>query len=312
MTVPQWFAMTGEAGVLVPLLSISALIAGGIILLIYGVRMHGALPSRRLRLMRSGTGLGRWKGVEPGWEEAPARWYAQDFSHEERWQIVRSFTKLGVPPSRSLALFAVTRFLSAAIAGAIAFSGGPGASPMLPVLFGAAASIAGWLLPTVAIGFQLKQHRKSVGSGLPEALELLAICAGAGLSLENAFQRVAAEVKAARPALSDELALTWAEISISPSREQALANMAERVNLPAVRSVIGTLSQSLRFGTPLTQSLRVAANEMRNLQLIELEERATRLPALLTVPVMLFIMPSLFLIVGGPAAIKLLDMFHPH
>ncbi len=86
-------------------------------------------------------------------------------------------------------------------------------------------------------------------------------------------------------------------------------NFAERVNLPAIRPVIGTLSQSMRFGTPLTQSLRAAANEMRNLQLIELEKNAARLPAVLTIPVMLFIMPSLFLIIGGPAAIKLVDLF---
>jgi tight adherence protein C len=180
---------------------------------------------------------------------------------------------------------------------------------MLPAICGAALAIACWLAITLTIRFQLKQHKKSVGDGLPDALELLAICVGAGLSLENAFQRVSAEMKLSRPALSGELALTWAEISISPDREQALANFAERVNLSAVRSVIGTLSQSMRFGTPLTQSLRTAANEMRNQQLIELEKKAARLPAVLTVPVMLFIMPSLFLIVGGPAAIKIVDLF---
>ncbi len=105
---------------------------------------------------------------------------------------------------------------------------------------------------------------------MPNALELLAICVSVGLSLDAAFQRVAAEIKLSSPALADEFSLTWAEISISPSREQALANMAERVNLPAVKSVIGTLIQSLRFGTPLAQSLRNAASEMRNHQMIEL------------------------------------------
>ena len=82
--------------------------------------------------------------------------------------------------------------------------------------------------------------------------------------------------------------------------------------MTAVRTVIGTLSQSMRFGTPLAQSMRTAANDMRNLQLIELEEKAARLPALLTIPVLLFIMPSLFLIVGGPAALKLIDLFNQH
>ncbi len=181
---------------------------------------------------------------------------------------------------------------------------------MLPIVLGAAAAIAGWLLPVMMVNFKLKQHRQSVATALPNALELLAICVNVGLSLEAAFQRVAAEIRLSSPALADELSLTWAEISISPSREQALANMAERVNLPSVKSVIGTLIQSLKFGTPLAQSLRNAANEMRNHQMIEMEERANRLPAMLTVPVMLFIMPTMFLIVGGPAAIRLMDTFH--
>ncbi|MFY9639754.1 MAG: type II secretion system F family protein [Rhodomicrobium sp.] len=309
MAISQWLGIGGGAGDVLPL-AILLTLAGGAVL-IWGAWPSGALPERRLALMHEGTGLSRRReaGYTTDWKEESAGWYAKGLSHEERWQIVRSFAKIHVPPSLSVAVFAAIRLILAIGGGAIAFSASPANPPVLGLVLGAATSIAGYLLPIMAIDFQLKRHRKSVGSGLPNALELLAVCVGAGLSLESAFQRVATEIKMSSPALSDEFALTWAEISISPSREQALANFAERVNLPAVRSVISTLSQSLRFGTPLAQSLRNAASEMRNQQMIEMEERANGLPALLTIPVMLLIMPAMFMIVGGPAALKLMDMF---
>ena len=161
----------------------------------------------------------------------------------------------------------------------------------------------------MVVRIALGRYRKAVALGLPDAIELLAICADAGISLESGLQRVSRELRLTQPALAGELALTWAQISIFPNRDQALFNLAERVNLPSLRSIVGTLSQSMRFGTPLAQSLRTAAIEMRNDRLLRLEERANRLPGLMTFPVMLLIMPTIFLIVGGPAVIKILDTF---
>lgn len=306
MAISQWLGIDSGAGAVLPLAILLTLAGGAVIL--WGAWPEGALPERRLVLIQEGTGLSLGNRAAD-WKEASAGWYAKGLSDEERWQIVRSFSKNHVPPALSVALFLAIRLILAIGGGAVAFVASPSSPPLLAIALGAAASIAGWMLPILAIDYQLKQHRKSVGSGLPDALELLAVCVGAGLSLESAFQRVAAEIKMSSPALSDEFALTWAEISISPSREQALANLAERVNLPAVRSVITTLSQSLRFGTPLAQSLRNAASEMRNRQMIQMEERANGLPALLTIPVMLLILPTIFLIVGGPAALRLMDIF---
>jgi tight adherence protein C len=186
------------------------------------------------------------------------------------------------------------------------------ASPSLPVLLLTltVGAIAGWLLPILFIDYNIKQRTKAVAMGLPDALELLVVCVEAGLSLEDGLQRVARELEDSQPALADELTLTWAEINILPNRAQALANLAARTDIPSVRSVVSTLSQSMKFGTPLAQSLRVGATEMRNDQMMQLEERASRLPALMTIPVMLFIMPTLFLIIGGPAALRLIDTFH--
>jgi tight adherence protein C len=143
---------------------------------------------------------------------------------------------------------------------------------------------------------------------MPEALDLLVVCVDAGLSLEDSLARVVSELRRTRPALTDELALTSADLQILPSRDEAFARMADRVDLPSVRSVVATLAQTLRYGTPLAQGLRVIAAEMRNDALVQLEERANQLPALMTVPMMAFIMPTIILIIGGPAALRLMDV----
>jgi tight adherence protein C len=134
------------------------------------------------------------------------------------------------------------------------------------------------------------------------------VCVEAGLALEDGIDRIAFELKDSRPALADELALTSADLKILPSRDQALANLADRVDVASVRSVVTTLSQTMRYGTPLAQAIRVVAAEMRNESLIQLEERANRLPTMLTIPMMLFIMPTIFLVIGGPSVLRLIDM----
>jgi tight adherence protein C len=179
----------------------------------------------------------------------------------------------------------------------------------LPVFAAMASAISGWILPVFVISHLMKKRIKAIVSGLPNALDLLVVCVEAGLSLEDGLQRVARELRESQPALAEELAVTWAEASILPDRTQALVNLSDRIGNPTVRTVVGMMSQSLRFGTPLGQSLRVGATEMRNDQMTKLEERASRLPALMTIPVMLFIMPTIFLIVGGPAALRLMDQF---
>jgi tight adherence protein C len=148
---------------------------------------------------------------------------------------------------------------------------------------------------------------RAIARGLPDALELLVICVEAGLSLEDAIERVVSELWESHPELSEELALTSADLKILPSRDQALANLADRVDLPGIRSIVGTLSQTMRFGTPLAQAMRVVASEMRNDALLNMEERANRLPALMTVPMIVFILPTIFMILGGPAVLRVID-----
>ncbi len=142
---------------------------------------------------------------------------------------------------------------------------------------------------------------------LPDALDLLVICTEAGLTLDAALQRVVRENGDTNPEMADELGLTAVELGFLPDRKQALINLAEPVTLPAIRAVTATLIQSEKYGTPLSQSLRVLSNEFRNERVMKAEEKAARLPAIMTVPLIMFIMPTLFVVLMGPAACSISD-----
>src|SRR4029077_2819825 len=145
--------------------------------------------------------------------------------------------------------------------------------------------------------------------GLPDALDLMVICAEAGLSLDASLTRVSRELEPTRTEISEELGITAAELTFLPERRQAFENLNERTNLASVRGVVNTLLQTAKFGTPLAQSLRVLAAEYREARIVRAEEKAARLPAMLTVPMILFILPTLFIVLLGPAALNIIDTF---
>jgi tight adherence protein C len=142
---------------------------------------------------------------------------------------------------------------------------------------------------------------------LPDALDLLVICAEAGLSLESAFRRVAEEMNAGSPEMADEMTLTVAELNFLPDRTMAIRNLAIRTDMPALRSMANTLIQSEKFGTPLANSLRVLSAEFREDRMTRAEEKAARLPTLMTIPMILLILPALFMVVLGPAIMRIVD-----
>jgi tight adherence protein C len=298
------------------LLGTSSLVVGGAALIAASIPMRAALVERRINLASPRTALAKADAARKArpsvMEQLPS--LAAGLSEAEQRQVIRLFSRLRVPSDRAILYFIGFRLILAGTLGAstlvltghlAAFA----ASWWPPVLAALIAAIAGWILPILFIAHMVKTRKKTVGLGLPDALELLVVCVEAGLSLEDGIQRVARELKVSQPALADELDLTWAELNILPSRAQGLANLADRVDVPSVRSVVSMLSQSLQYGTPLAQSLRVGAVEMRADQMTLMEEKASRLPALMTIPVMLFIMPTIFLIIGGPAALRLIDTF---
>jgi len=308
--IPEFATLQG----LLTLVGAMMLLAGGLALIASGTRTQHDLLGRRVDMVQPHAALTSGRtGARPS-DDDPFRLPGQGIPLASQREVIRLFSKLGVPAHRALTYFLASRLTIAAILGALAWIEARNiatlaASPLLPIVIMAMAAIIGWFLPMMLIAYGVKQRTKAVRSGLPDALELLVVCVEAGLSLEDGLGRVVSELTRSQPALADELGLTLADLRILPNRDQALTNLANRVDIPSVRSVVTTLTQTLRYGTPLAQSLRVVASEMRNDFLIEMEERANRLPAFMTLPVMLFLMPTIFLIVGGPAALRMLEAF---
>nr|WP_324829254.1 type II secretion system F family protein [Qipengyuania sp. Z2] len=173
----------------------------------------------------------------------------------------------------------------------------------------AAALFAGYKGPEIYLGNIAKKRSDAIRKGLPDALDLLVICAEAGLTVDAAFNRVAKELGRAYPELGDEFALTAIELSFLNERRHAFNNLAYRVNLDAVKGVVTTMVQTERYGTPLASALRVLSAEFRNERMMRAEEKAARLPAIMTVPLIMFILPVLFIVILGPAACSIADAF---
>jgi tight adherence protein C len=181
---------------------------------------------------------------------------------------------------------------------------------MLHQLMGAGLGLAlGAYGPVLGLKRMIKRRYRKLTKALPDALDLLVICAEAGLSLDGAMTRVAREMGGAAPELADEFGLAAIELGFLPNRTEALRNLTRRVDLPTIRGVVNTLMQTERYGTPLAQSLRVLAAEFRDQRMMRAEEKAGRLPATLTVPMILFILPTLFIVLIGPALIQVIHTF---
>ncbi len=167
----------------------------------------------------------------------------------------------------------------------------------------------GYKGPEIYLANLISKRTDAIRKGLPDALDLLVICAEAGLTVDAAFNRVARELGRAYPELGDEFALTAIELSFLGERRQAFENLAWRVNLEAVKGVTTTMVQTERYGTPLASALRVLSAEFRNERMMRAEEKAARLPAIMTIPLILFILPVLFVVILGPAACSIADAF---
>ncbi|WP_394730893.1 type II secretion system F family protein [Altererythrobacter sp. GH1-8] len=167
----------------------------------------------------------------------------------------------------------------------------------------------GYKGPEIFLQNKAGKRTNEIRKGLPDALDLLVICAEAGLTIDAAFNRVAKELGRAYPELGDEFALTAIELSFLNERKMAFDNLAYRVDLEAVRGVVTTMVQTERYGTPLASALRVLSAEFRNERMMRAEEKAARLPAIMTVPLIMFILPVLFIVILGPAACSIADAF---
>jgi tight adherence protein C len=170
------------------------------------------------------------------------------------------------------------------------------------------AFIVGMIIPEYIVDMLAKRRRSEMASCLPDALDLLVICTNAGNSLGVSIRRVADELKAICPPLSDEFSFTADELKLSGDSTRALHGLAERIDLPSIRALISTLTQSMRYGTPITQALRTLSRTERVQHVASLEEKAAQLAPKMVVPMMLFILPAIIAIAAGPSVIQLLDV----
>jgi tight adherence protein C len=169
-----------------------------------------------------------------------------------------------------------------------------------------AAAYLGMHLPLMFLKNKIAKRQLSIKRAFPDTLDLLLICVESGMSIEAALKRVGEEIGSQSIPLAEEMTLTTAELSYLPDRRQAYENLAKRTDLEGVKSVCMALQQAERYGTPLAQMLRVMAQENRDMRMAEAEKKAAGLPPKLTVPMILFFLPVLFVVILGPAAIKVM------
>jgi tight adherence protein C len=179
----------------------------------------------------------------------------------------------------------------------------------LKLLICIGATYLGMQLPNLFINNRIQRRQASITRAFPDALDLLLICVESGMSLESAFQRVSAEIGPQSIELAEELTLSTAELSYLPDRRQAFENLARRVPLEGVKSLCLAMQQSERFGTPMATTLRVIAQENRDQRMTAAEKKAAALPPQLTVPMIVFFLPVLFIVILGPAIIKIIQQF---
>ncbi|MEE9480515.1 MAG: type II secretion system F family protein [Kiloniellales bacterium] len=241
----------------------------------------------------------------------------------ERLQLMRSAQaeKISLKLARAgwRSKDAVVRYLFARIALPFAFGGGAllllygfdayNLESTVKLLVSLVAVMVGAYAPDMCVKNASLKRQDKIRKSLPDALDLMVICAEAGLSLDATMRRVADELGQAGPELADEFGLTSLELGFLEDRQKALQNMVLRTDLVAMRGMINTLVQAEKYGTPLAHSLRILSAESRTERVLKAEEKAARLPAMLTVPMIIFILPPLFVVLLGPAALDIADAF---
>ncbi|MDJ0391275.1 type II secretion system F family protein [Roseomonas sp. E05] len=232
------------------------------------------------------------------------------FSAKDLAELERAVAAAGFNPHRAVPTFLGTKLIAVILLPLLGwllaeFSGGGQKIWLMP----SAGLVLGILAPGWVVAGLRRPYVAALSRGLPDALDLMVVCAEAGLGLDSAVERVAREMEFSNPAIAVELSLLGQELRMLPDRSAALMRLGERTGIESFQRLSATLSQTLRYGTPLAQALRVLAGEMRQERMVRLEERAARLPALLVLPLILFILPCLFIVLIGPSAIRLIAQF---
>lgn len=183
-----------------------------------------------------------------------------------------------------------------------------GKPPMIRLAISSGIALAGFYLPNLLVSNSIQKRQKSLIRAFPDALDLLLICVESGMSIEASFRKVSEEIGSQSIELAEEMMLTTAELSYLAERRTAYENLAQRTGLEGVKAVTTSLIQAEKYGTPLGQALRVMAQENRDIRMNLAEKKAAALPPKLTVPMILFFLPVLFIVILGPAAIQVMGL----
>lgn len=247
------------------------------------------------------------------WEQF-GRWFAPMVGADQQ-HLLKSLAAAGFRhQSGSLASFIAikaTAAISFAVSAWLFFELRGMFSSSLLIRIGVICIVAllGWRVPEMVLNHLVRRRRLRIEHGIPDALDLLVVCAESGLSLNQSIDEISRQLRLSNKDVADEFATTSAEMRILPDFAQALDNLVERTGLQNLRGMVATLKQSLQFGTSLAESLRVVASELRAERHAQIEERAARLPVLLAIPMMTFILPCLLMIIGTPVVLRIMDAF---
>jgi tight adherence protein C len=236
----------------------------------------------------------------------------QRIGKDERNKLKIMFDKAGLRSQNAYLVYGISKlamnFPSALIAGFIVFE-----FTSWSLVYKISAIIASALIGSYSVDFILqrliKARQNRIRNALPQALDLMVICTEAGLSLNATVQRVAREFSQISPDLGYELALLSIELNLLPDHAKALQNFSDRMDSPDFKSLVSNLIQAEQYGTPIGQSMKLIAEEFRQDRLLKAEERGAKIPVLLTLPMILFIFPSIYIVILGPAVIQVMDHF---
>lgn len=305
-------------------------LAGGIVLLLIGLALGGvsllsaASHGLGARLRR----LGHEYGGDGERHDSPADWAAHTSLRQLLLSVVEKaalalggfnmigqkqrahfhdlLVRAGIRRADGLRLLVTIKVMSI-VGGGVAAAvlalvlGAPTRGLVVAVLAGV---LGGSMLPEKVLEGRAKKRQQRIAQRLPDALDLLIIFANAGYGLDQAIKQLAVEMRRSSPDLSDEFAVTSDELRLLSDRNQALENFAARTGLAAIRVLVSALIQAQKYGTPLSQALRILAAELRSAHILEIEEKAARMPVLITVPLITLILPALFMVVATPAYIQ--------
>ena len=228
-------------------------------------------------------------------------------------KVVEKLAQAGFRGPRPVSTFYFFRFILPfvffiVVGGYLFLVNGFGLPAMTRFFFAVAAMTGGYYAPNLFITNVAQKRRDSIVGAWPDALDLLLICVESGMSIEAAIQKVSQEIGGNSIELAEELTLLTAEISYLPERRMAYEGLARRTNHPGIKSVTTAMIQAERYGTPLGAALRVMAKENREMRIAAAEKKAAQLPAKLTIPMIVFFLPVLFIVILGPAALKVSDL----